>query len=196
MTRNQINYASKMLQQYMENYPDTSIFDAFTVAMLINDEVEKNENISANEIIRNVHEQMSEPFSMFDFFGLTPAKHECHCNSSNPNSCAKTESHSSSKTVCNGYVITDDEKEKVIKVMLPGVKKSDIVISYDKPELTISLKENITSPFVNSKNFPLSAVIEELCDIDNVKTNLECGVLTITIPKKELPSTSRVIEIK
>ena len=85
-----------------------------------------------------------------------------------------------------------------IEADIPGYKKEDIKIDYNKGNINIVAKRNIPD-----KNYLLHEKLEETLnrhfyfkniDDDNIIAKYEDGVLLISIPKKEV-STSK-IEIK
>ena len=99
------------------------------------------------------------------------------------------------------YKIEEDEKNYTIEMDMPGVKKED---------LEIGIKENILSIYAERKkedktenkeavvvskyeqSFNISA---KGIDIDNIQANLENGILTLTLPKKEEVKYERKINI-
>lgn len=101
----------------------------------------------------------------------------------------------------SNYKIEEDEKNYTIEMDMPGVKKED---------LEIGIKENILSIYAERKkedktenkeavvvskyeqSFNISA---KGIDIDNIQANLENGILTLTLPKKEEVKYERKINI-
>ena len=99
------------------------------------------------------------------------------------------------------YKIEEDDKNYFIEMDMPGVKKED---------LEIGIKENILSIYAERKkedktenkeavvvskyeqSFNISA---KGIDIDNIQANLENGILTLTLPKKEEVKYERKINI-
>lgn len=105
------------------------------------------------------------------------------------------------------YKIEEDDKNYIIEMDMPGVKKED---------LEIGVKENILSVYAErkkedkteSKNgdkkeaFVVVSKYEQSfnisdkgVDIDNIQANLDNGVLKITLPKKEEVKYEKKIEI-
>lgn len=99
------------------------------------------------------------------------------------------------------YKIEEDDKNYFIEMDMPGVKKED---------LEVGVKENILSIYAERKkedktenkeavvvskyeqSFNISA---KGIDIDNIQANLENGILTLTLPKKEEVKYERKINI-
>lgn len=98
------------------------------------------------------------------------------------------------ETVDNAYVLT---------AHLPGVDKDDIEIDYNDDVLTISVSHTESSD-EQDKNYVLHesssyaskrAFRLENVDANGIKASLENGLLTVTLPTKELPAPTNRIEI-
>lgn len=94
--------------------------------------------------------------------------------------------------------IKDSEKDYVVEAEIPGAKKEDITLEIDDQRLTIAInrKEEIKEEKENyirrerrtssmTRSFALENVIA-----DKAAAKFENGVLTVTLPKKE------IIEVK
>ena len=100
--------------------------------------------------------------------------------------------------------IKEDEKEYIVEVELPGVKKEEIDVSIDNDVLTISVNRNEqveekTEQYIRQErrvgSFSRSFYIDNV-DIDNVSAKFENGILTVVLPKKEPSSpTGKKIDI-
>jgi len=100
--------------------------------------------------------------------------------------------------------IKEDEKEYIVEVELPGVKKEEIDVSIDNDVLTISVNRNEqveekTEQYIRQErrvgSFSRSFYIDNV-DIDNVSAKFENGILTVLLPKKEPSSpTGKKIDI-
>ena len=97
--------------------------------------------------------------------------------------------------------IIENEKEYILNMEVPGFNKENIKISLEQKYLTIEinketkkgetkylLKERYEGKF--SRTFYVGTV-----DRTNIKAKVEDGILTITLPKKELKEEKTQIEI-
>ena len=96
---------------------------------------------------------------------------------------------------CDIYL---DNNTYYIEADIPGFKKEDIKLEYNKGNINISAKRNI-----NSKKYLLHERKDEILnrhfyfkdiDFNNINANYENGVLLISIPKIEVNISK--IEIK
>ena len=91
---------------------------------------------------------------------------------------------------CN---VEEDDKNYLIEMDMPGVKKEDLEIGIKENILSISAKrkkmmksengeskEEVISSYEQSFNISTKGI-----DVENIEANLNNGVLTITLPKKE-----------
>lgn len=99
------------------------------------------------------------------------------------------------------YKIDEDDKNYIIEMDIPGVKKEDLEIGVKENILSIYAErkkedktENKESVVVSKyeQSFNISA---KSVDVDNIQANLDNGVLKITIPKKEEVKYEKKIEI-
>ena len=104
----------------------------------------------------------------------------------------------------SNYSIDEDDKNYTIEMDMPGVKKDDLEIGIKENILSISAKrkkiiksdrgdskEEVISSYEQSFNISTKGI-----DIENIGANLNNGVLTITLPKKEELKYEKKIEIK
>lgn len=99
------------------------------------------------------------------------------------------------------YKIEEDEKNYIIEMDMPGVKKEDLEVGIKENILSIYAErkkedktENRESVVVSKyeQSFNISA---KGIDVDNIQANLDNGVLKITLPKKEEVKFEKKIEI-
>lgn len=90
--------------------------------------------------------------------------------------------------------ITENEKEIVMDVVLPGLQKSDVKISVENGRLSIiyeqELKNEIKNDNLVRKEFSFSSFnrsfkLPENVDENSITSKLESGILKINIPKFE-----------
>lgn len=102
--------------------------------------------------------------------------------------------------------IAATDEAYTITMEVPGLKKEDIKISIDESILTVVAEKHEESESTSKK-----VITRERCDgycerqvrlgedvdVENIKAKVEDGVLTITIPKKEVPMKDiKTIEIE
>jgi HSP20 family protein len=102
--------------------------------------------------------------------------------------------------------VASDEKEYSIKVELPGIDLTNISLEYSSDTLKIKgekrqEKEEKDKDFYRIErsygSFQRILDIPEDADADNITSNYKDGVLSITIPRKQLPKKeTKKIEIK
>ena len=101
--------------------------------------------------------------------------------------------------------IKDLEDRLLLEMAVPGMKKSDFNIDLDDSVLTISAetkteveeaKENYTRKEFGFTSFKRSFTLPETIDAEKIKASYTDGVLSIEIPKKEIPEkTVKKIEL-
>lgn len=100
--------------------------------------------------------------------------------------------------------ILENEKEYMITAELPGLEKKDVKISIDKNQLLIEAevdqeKEEKEQNWIRREryqgSFRRSFVLDDTCDCEKIKAEMEKGILNIHIPKSA-PSVARKIDIK
>lgn len=101
--------------------------------------------------------------------------------------------------------ILEDEKQFVLEMAAPGLKKDDFKINLDNQVLTISREqeekkeeknENYTRREFLFNNFRRSFTLPETIDFDNIKADYKSGILRITLPKDEKARLTRDIKIQ
>lgn len=100
--------------------------------------------------------------------------------------------------------VTEQENEYVAVVELPGVKKEDIKITYEKNVLTV---EGERKPFeipqnaqvllneMRVRDFSRSIRVPVEIDANNIAADLDNGILRIVLPKSQ-EARARTIAIK
>lgn len=97
---------------------------------------------------------------------------------------------------------TDNTYE--IHAEVPGLKKSDFDVTFDKGLLTISGEKKASEQKEGTKywvaesrygKFTKKYRLPENVDGDNITAKYKDGVLTITVNKVELPETKRLIKV-
>lgn len=104
----------------------------------------------------------------------------------------------------SNYRIEEDDKNYIIEMDMPGVKKEDLEIGIKENILSISAKrkktfksengesrEEVISSYEQSFNISTKGI-----DVENIAANLNNGVLMVTLPKKEELKYEKKIEIK
>lgn len=102
--------------------------------------------------------------------------------------------------------VLEDEKEYKVEAELPGFEKGDVEVTLDDGKLTILAEKTEEKDDSNKdKNYihkeRKSTTMQRTMyfkdiDEDGLEANLEKGLLTVVIPKKEEVSTKKKIEIK
>ena len=104
----------------------------------------------------------------------------------------------------SSYNIEEDDKNYMIEIDMPGVRKEDLEIGIKDNILSISAKRKRTVKSENgdSKDGVVSSYEQSFnistkgIDIENISANLNNGVLMVALPKKEELKYERKIEIK
>ena len=102
------------------------------------------------------------------------------------------------------YNIEEDDKQYVIEMDMPGVKKEDLEMGIKENILSISAKrkkitktengeskEEVISKYEQSFNISTKGI-----DVENIEANLNSGVLMVKLPKKEELKYEKKIEVK
>jgi HSP20 family protein len=101
--------------------------------------------------------------------------------------------------------IQDNEKDFVIEVAAPGVKKDEFNIKVENNVLSISRevkenkeekKDNYTRREFVYSSFNRTFTLPKVVDVDKIDADYNQGILSITLPKKEEAVLSREIKIK
>ncbi|MCP4458075.1 MAG: Hsp20/alpha crystallin family protein [Cytophagales bacterium] len=100
--------------------------------------------------------------------------------------------------------ISETEKAFEIQLAIPGVKKSDVNISVENDQLTISGERNIENES-NEKNFHTresfsgtfsrSFTLPEIVNVDKIDAKQEDGILYIVLPKDEKKTAKKLIKV-
>jgi HSP20 family molecular chaperone IbpA len=89
--------------------------------------------------------------------------------------------------------VHETEEAITVSIDLPGVKASDLQVQVEDKVLRVSGDRKTAgteSKFVRSFSIDPTTV-----DFDNMKANLEYGVLTLTAPKRVKPTVSKMIAV-
>lgn len=89
--------------------------------------------------------------------------------------------------------LSENEKEYLIEISVPGLTKDDIDIKLDKQYLEISYNKE-KSRFVQS--FEKRYLLPDNSDLDNISAKVENGILVVSIPKIIKRDTKKTIEVK
>ena len=99
------------------------------------------------------------------------------------------------------YKIEEDDKNYFIEMDMPGVKKEDLEIGIKENILSIYAERKKEDKMENKEAVVVSKYEQSFnisakgIDIDNIQANLENGILTLTLPKKEEVKYERKINI-
>jgi HSP20 family protein len=101
--------------------------------------------------------------------------------------------------------IAENENAYVIEMMAPGLTKSDIKIAIEKSNLTISFekqeeatenKTNYVRKEFGIHSFKKVFALNEHLNANDVTAKFENGILFVTIPKSEIPTTeTKTVEV-
>jgi HSP20 family molecular chaperone IbpA len=86
---------------------------------------------------------------------------------------------------------TDDAV--TLSIDIPGVKSSDLHIHCDDNVIHVSGERKTAGS--ESKFTRTFAMDPKNVDVDNLKANLDCGVLTLTVPKRSKPAIKKAITV-
>lgn len=100
----------------------------------------------------------------------------------------------------NTDVYINDDKELVVEAHLPNFKEDNIDISIDDGSLIIQAEnhthvEDKKRKYVvreSSSSFYRRVQLPERADVDNIKANLEDGILKVTMPLVALPTPKKI----
>ena len=99
------------------------------------------------------------------------------------------------------YKIEEDEKDYIIEMDMPGVKKEDLEVGIKENILSIYAERKKEDKTENKESVVVSKYEQSFnisakgIDVDNIQANLDNGVLKITLPKKEEVKFEKKIEI-
>lgn len=130
----------------------------------------------------------------------------CHSFSNLMNELAKEEEKLSYRYNYSVPALNIQESEKTfeIELIVPGIKKEDLIIELEKNILTVSYskkeqeeKKKYLKREFNYNDFKRSINLSKAVDSENIQAELANGILTLTISKKvEEVIPSRKIEVK
>jgi HSP20 family molecular chaperone IbpA len=89
-----------------------------------------------------------------------------------------------------GYDVKQDDKSWTMTFDLPGVAREDLTITIDGAVVRIETKAEAKRQYKAAYELP-----EEI-DAENTTAQLENGVLTLALAKKQPESKARTIEVK
>jgi HSP20 family protein len=101
--------------------------------------------------------------------------------------------------------IYEDEKSIVLSADLPEMNEKDIELKVEDNHLTIKgerkfeneeKRENYHRVEKRYGSFQRTFALPETVDADGIKAKYDKGVLKVTLPKVEKPSTARTIPVK
>lgn len=100
--------------------------------------------------------------------------------------------------------ISEDDKEYIVTVDMPGIDKKNVELSYSDDTLTVHVKKEEENKekekaYIRkertSMDMTRSFYLENV-DENKIEAKMENGVLTLTLPKmKEAPNPKKVISI-
>lgn len=210
---NLTNLVEEIVEKYYDAYPETST-DIFTIAaimMNVTEELEKFKNVTKDDyptIISTIHNkyEKNETDNIFiqllrDFKMIPETKNNCNktCNCNKEKNTTNVFSSSSQEKIsvekqkenkpcqCNDKKtnVKNTETEKTIQILMPGIEKENVSITVEEKNLVVKLKNVVFEyPFVNP-NIKYEFPIDDNFDIQNTKSSLKNGILTIVMPKKE-----------
>lgn len=99
------------------------------------------------------------------------------------------------------YKIEEDEKNYIIEMDMPGVKKEDLEVGIKENILSIYAERKKEDKTENKESVVVSKYEQSFnisakgIDVDNIQANLDNGVLKITLPKKGEVKFEKKIEI-
>jgi len=181
----------KVLEKILERNSKIDFLDLLLITTEIVSEVEH----FGDEVYNHIDDICNKIYASYPKYFRYEEKKEnvqkpCICNNTQP----KKECSCSNKKV-NTHV-SDTETKKVIKILVPGVNKTNIVLSVKDYMLKMKLTDVvIEQPFVNP-DMSFEYELDETCDIDKITTTLDAGILTIVIPKIEKKDTTKILKIQ
>lgn len=100
------------------------------------------------------------------------------------------------------YSFRSTDSTQTISLAVPGFKKSEIVMKTSPSSYgcnALNIFSNIDEQSLNDRpllfNFNTKFRISKEYDTDGIKANMQDGILTITLPRREVVDVSRTIQI-
>ena len=98
------------------------------------------------------------------------------------------------------YAVTSDEHAYSVRVELPGVAKEDVSIDFEQDVLSLKAARKSAVPEtwkplhkeLNHLGFALRLKLNSHVDEDKLTAKLEDGVLTLTLPIREVAKPRRI----
>ena len=192
MAKNEtVDAVELVLKQILEKNSKIDFLDILLMTTDIVAEVEEYGDDAVNHINDICNKIYANYPKYFDIEEKHEEKKPCTCNNAQQ---PKKECTCQNKKV-NTYV-SDTETKKVIKILVPGVSKSNIVLSVKDYVLSMKLVDVVIEhPFVNP-DMTFEYELDETCDIEKITSTLDAGILTIVIPKFEKKDTTKILKIQ
>ena len=100
------------------------------------------------------------------------------------------------------YSFSSTDSTQIISLAVPGFQKSEIFMNTSPSSYscnTLNISSNIDDQRLDSNpllfNFNTKFRISKEYDTDGIKANMQDGILTITLPKREVVDVRRTIQI-
>ena len=100
------------------------------------------------------------------------------------------------------YYFKSTDTAQTISLVVPGFQKSDIIINTSPSTCgcnALNISSNIDEQRLNDNHllfdFNTTFRVSKEYDTDGIKANMQDGILTITLPKKEVVDVNRTIQI-
>ena len=89
--------------------------------------------------------------------------------------------------------VYETEEAVTLSVDVPGVTAKDLQIQVDDNVLRVTGERKTAGS--ESKFIRSFTIDPKTVDVENIKANLDCGVLTLTAPKRIKPAVSKTIPV-
>lgn len=194
------NLVEEIVEKYYDAYPEisTDIFTIAAIMMNVTEELEKFKNVTKDDyptIISTIHDkyEKNETDNIFmqllrDFKMIPETKNNCNktCNC-NKEKISVEKQKENKPWQCNDKKtnVKDTETEKTIQILMPGIEKENVLITVEEKNLVVKLKNVVFEYSFVNPNIKYEFPIDDNFDIQNTKSSLKNGILTIVIPKKE-----------
>ena len=96
------------------------------------------------------------------------------------------------------YKLTKTEKEHILSMELPGIKKENLKIDIEDNSITVSYRKNDKEDFYTKfSSFSKRIKVDtENVKIDDISAKLDAGILKISMPLKEGRNQHKEIKIE